>query len=129
MKDALLVILSFSLFFSWFYFERRMKRRDEYDEWLYNRRLHLKSISNRFSLECREILHEYITGSRHSAVPYREKIDALEAIYLDDLQKLYSAENSTLQISALPRHLITEYEEDVKRIAMGYIGLLYPRYN
>lgn len=129
MKDALLVILSFSLFFSWFYFERRMKRRDEYDEWIYNRQLHLKSISNRFASECREIIHEYISGSRYSTAPYREKIEALEAVYINDLQKLYSAENNTLQISALPRYLVAEYEKDIKRIAMGYIGLLYPRYN
>lgn len=129
MNDALLVILAFSLFFSWFYFERKWKRRDEDDEWLYNRRLHLKSISNRFARECREIVHEYISGSRYSANPYRNKIDTLEAKYINDLQKLYSEENRSLQISALPRHLVAEYEEDIKRIAMGYIGLLYPRHD
>lgn len=127
--EMLSAILFAALWASWFYFERKLKQRDEYDEWIYNRQLHLKSISNRFASECREIIHEYISGSRYSTAPYREKIEALEAVYINDLQKLYSAENNTLQISALPRYLVAEYEKDIKRIAMGYIGLLYPRYN
>lgn len=125
MNEVILHVLIYALFFSWFYFERKQKRRDENDEWLYERRKHLKAISSRFESECREYLRSYFSASYLSATHYAQKIMDLEARYIDDLQAIYAENNRRLLVSALPRYLVDEYTSDIKNIAYAYLDILY----
>lgn len=125
MGEIISVLLFIALLFSWFHFERKQKRRDEDDEWLYERRKHLKAISWRFERECRECILAYFAATTLPATHYAKRINELESRYINDLQEIYAENNRRLLVSALPRYLVEEYNSDIKNIAYAYRDILY----
>lgn len=123
------LILGFALFWSWFYFERKMKRRDEHDEWLYGRRKHLKAISNRFERECRDILRAFLANRNNSAAFFARQIKELQSRYIENLQSIYSEENRSLSISALPAYFVEAYKADIENVTRAYLDILYSASN
>ena len=59
-EECIILLLSFGLFYSWFFFKQKQKQHNEHDEWLQGRRSHLKAIRHRFERECNNIVCEFI---------------------------------------------------------------------
>lgn len=140
MKDFIACLLLFALFMLGLYYERKDKKRKEYEEWIYFRRICLKNISRNFHDDCQALAEAALTQYTNKLVwrsynhspdymlysfidNYNESIKKLKSEYVDNFSAKYSNGNEKLMADALPKHIIEEYEKDIADIASTFLDL------
>lgn len=123
-EECIILLLSFGLFYSWFFFKQKQKQHNEHDEWLQGRRSHLKAIRHRFERECNNIVCEFIETKHSFPEFFSTQIKILKKRYVENLQTIYSEANHSLKISSLPDYIIKEYEAEIEHIANMYLDIL-----
>ena len=142
MADFIACIALFALFLLGLYYERKNKKRDEHEEWLYSCRQCLLRITRSFRRDCQALAEEAfakysntLLQKRYCYTPdymtysflsdYRKSIDALKEDYTDNVIKKFNEAMGCTTITSIPNYLIEEYYKQLSDIYYSFCDLGY----
>ena len=133
MADFIACIALFSLFAICFYYERKEKKRDNHEEWLYSCRQCLLAITHSFRRDCQALAEEAFTKysntllrKRYCYTPdymtysflsdYHKSIDALKEDYVENVVVKAKEIMRYYTFTSIPSFLIEEYSKQISDI-------------
>ena len=142
MADFIACIALFALVALGFYYERKEKKREEHEEWLYSCRQCLLGITHSFRRDCQahaeEAFAKYsntLLQKRYYYAPdymtysflsdYRKSIDALKEDYTDNVIKKFNEAKGRTTITSIPNYLIEEYYKQLSDIYYSFCDFGY----
>lgn len=142
MADFIACIALFALVALGFYYERKEKKREEHEEWLYACRQCLLGITRNFRGDCQalaeETFSEYsntILQKKYRYAPdymtysflsdYHKSIDALKEDYIENVAVKAKEIMRYYTFTSIPSFLIEEYNKQISDIHYAFHGFGY----
>lgn len=142
MTDLKVHIVLFALFAVGFYYERKEKKREQHEQWLYGVRQCLLGITHSFRRDCQALAEEAfakysntLLQKRYCYTPdymtysflsdYRKSIDALKEDYTDNVIKKFNEARGRTTITSIPSCLIEEYHKQLSDIYYSFCDFGY----